>query len=207
MDHLKAYADIGGRVFLSHWHNVWLEGSTKDTSKGTQKPAVWADQPNPIAKFDDSKPNLRDAVNDTIDEVSNPKGMSFANWMLKVQKNSPMRGQVAIAAGTARDQAISVDTTRAERWVYLQSGQDQFPQNFQFTTPIEADQAARCGKVVFSDMHVSGGPLKTGGNNDDPVRPYPSSCGDAMTPAELSDQEKALAFMFFDISSCVGVLF
>ncbi|HEU4732565.1 MAG TPA: carboxypeptidase-like regulatory domain-containing protein [Kofleriaceae bacterium] len=203
MDHLKAYADIGGRVFLSHWHNIWLEGSTQDTTKGTQAPKVWADQPNPIAKFDDSKPNIQGAVNDTIDEVNNPKGMAFANWMLTVQKNSPMRGQVAIAAGTARDQAIFVDTTRAERWVYLQSGADQFPQNFQFTTPLEADQAARCGKVVFSDMHVSGGPVK----NNGVIPPYPTSCGDAATPADLSDQEKALAFMFFDISSCVGVLF
>jgi len=41
-------------------------------------------------------------------------------------------------------------------------------------------------------MHVSGGPAS--GN-------YPTSCGSALT---LTPQEKALAFMFFDIASCVA---
>ena len=44
-------------------------------------------------------------------------------------------------------------------------------------------------------MHVSGNP---GGN------PYPTS---ACPSNDLSEQEKALAFMFFDIAGCVGGLF
>ena len=53
------------------------------------------------------------------------------------------------------------------------------PQYFQFTTPNEVAAEQRCGKVVFSDMHVSGGP----GNGN-----YPTSCGGSTT---LSAQEKA----------------
>jgi len=45
-------------------------------------------------------------------------------------------------------------------------------------------------------MHVSGNGVSNGS--------YPTSCGDATTPRALSPQEKALAFMFFDISSCVS---
>ena len=26
MDAVKAYADLGGRIFLSHWHHHWIEG-------------------------------------------------------------------------------------------------------------------------------------------------------------------------------------
>jgi hypothetical protein len=64
---------------------------------------------------------------------------------------------------------------------------------FQFTTPIEAAPADRCGKVVFSDMHVSGDSRSTTGTA------FPGQCANtALTP-----QEKALAFMFFDIASCV----
>ena len=39
LDAMKAYADFGGRVFASHWHNIWIEGSTQ--GGGNQKPAVW----------------------------------------------------------------------------------------------------------------------------------------------------------------------
>ncbi|MGZ8250545.1 hypothetical protein, partial [Methylomagnum sp.] len=45
--------------------------------------------------------------------------------------------------------------TKAERWIYFQNGATQIPQNFQFTTPNEVAEEERCGKVVFSDMHVS----------------------------------------------------
>jgi hypothetical protein len=192
MDHLKAYADVGGRVFLSHWHNVWLEGSTQHTDVSKAKPAVWPG----IATFGGSNDISKDGpINDIIDQTDNPKGMSFAGWMLNVQSKPTPSGQVQIAQGTGKRTAMTLDDTKAERWVYFQDGQTQYPQNFQVTTPNEAAEADRCGKVVFSDMHVSGGP--------DLSKGYPSSCG----TADITDQEKALAFMFFDISSCVGVLF
>jgi len=191
MDHLKAYADAGGRVFLSHWHNIWLEGSTVAPTNGA-KPAVWPT----IATF--SNNTTGGPGTDTIDEnpADNPKGMSFATWMLNVM-GSPagMRGAVPILSGTGKNTCTAVDKTKGEQWVYWQNGATQLTQNFQFTTPNEAAQDQRCGKVVFSDMHVSGGPTLP--------NTYPTSCG---TTTTLSDQEKALAFMFFDISSCVGVL-
>jgi hypothetical protein len=101
-------------------------------------------------------------------------------------------GQIAVEGGTGRVSALTLtDPARVERWVYTQAGAR--PQMFQFTTPIEAPAGDRCGKVVFTDMHVSGGP-------DESQSTYPASCQDtALTP-----QEKALAFMFFDIASCVG---
>jgi hypothetical protein len=115
--------------------------------------------------------------------------------MLNVS-GSTARGSVLLQTDTGRDTCSAVDNTRAEQWVYWTNPANnmKLPQMFQFTTPNEAAEDARCGKVVFSDMHVSGGPMA--GN-------YPTSCGTATT---LSAQEKALAFMFFDISSCVGVL-
>jgi hypothetical protein len=53
----------------------------------------------------------------------------------------------------------------------------------------------RCGKVVFSDMHVAGDSFSSG--------MFPSGC--SVSP--LNPQEKALAFMFFDIASCVNPIF
>jgi hypothetical protein len=184
MDSLKAYADQGGRVFMSHWHNIWIEGSTQ--GGGNQKPAVWPT----IATWSNGGDY---GGADTIDEVNNPKGGSFATWMLNVG-GSTTRDNIAIQGGTGKSTLTSVDNTKAERWVYTAQAPGN-AQNFQFVTPAEGDPNNACGKVVFSDMHVSGGP----GGGD-----YPDSCGTSLT---LSPQEKALAFMLFDLSSCVGAIF
>lgn len=184
LDAMKEYADFGGRVFMSHWHNIWIEGSTE--GGGNQRPAVWPG----IATWTNGG-NTPDPVTDIIDEQSNPKGSSFATWMLNVM-GSTTRGEIVVHEG--RTTVGAVDPAKAERWTYFRSGNQELPQNFQFTTPNEADASNRCGKVVFSDMHVSGGP----GSGD-----YPTSCGSNM---QLTPQEKALAFMIFDLASCVGVL-
>ena len=97
--------------------------------------------------------------------------------MLNVM-GSTTRGQLPITE--ARVTATGLDATKAERWVYLtpqESGSVEGIQNFQFTTPNEVAPGARCGKVVFSDMHVSGGPGQGA---------YPDSCGDGATPAALT---------------------
>ena len=111
---------------------------------------------------------------------------------------STVRGEVAIAdepngqQSTGRTTCNQVTAGRAERWTYLK-GQGGYTQNFQFTTPNEAPLADRCGKVVFSDMHVAGGSVSN------PGRPFPTGC----STQPLIPQEKALAFMFFDIASCI----
>lgn len=191
MDAMKGYADFGGRVFMSHWHNIWIEGSTE--GGGDQAPAVWSG-PNGVASWNNSGTTF-DTPPDRIDEASNPKGGSFASWMLEVGGSPPgMRGVIPIEANTGKQTCTAVDPNKAERWVYWPSGGMEYPQMFQFTTPNEAQPNDRCGKVVFSDMHVSGD------SDSSPDTPFPGDCASsALTP-----QEKALAFMFFDIASCVA---
>jgi hypothetical protein len=192
MNNIKAYADFGGRVFASHWHNVWIGGAFK--AGGTPKPAVWADATTGVATWGSNDPP--NGTIDIIDETNNPKGTSFANWM-KVVEPANMRGQIPIKSGTQKSTCSAVKNG-TERWTYFNGpNHPQPPQNFQFTTPFEVAADQRCGKVAFSDMHVSG----NAGTGD-----YPDNCGDAATPAAMIPQEKALAFMLFDLASCVGVL-
>lgn len=199
MDAVKAYADFGGRLFLSHWHNVWLAGAD-GTDDQFQKPKDWVD----IATWKENKELAKD-TSLRIDEASNPKGTAFASWMERVG-GSTVRDQILLQnqaepdedtgaiLSTGRTTCAAIDNDRAERWVYVPADQGGGPQNFQFTTPNDIAEDQRCGKVVFSDMHVSG----IAGEGV-----YPDSCG---TSTELTPQEKALAFMFFDIASCVGVI-
>jgi hypothetical protein len=182
MDNVKQYADLGGRVFLTHYNSVWIEGE-KDVP--AHAPAVW--------------PGVAQCEIDTqangvgvIDQVSNPKGSAFAQWMTTVGGSSTP-GAIELQADSSRQSCTSVDTTKAERWVYMKVDGVDYPQNFQFTTPLEAPADDRCGKVVFSDMHVA-----SGSTSD--LTGFPDGCANtAMTP-----QEKALAFMLFDIATCVG---
>jgi hypothetical protein len=203
MNRLKAYADIGGRVFLSHWHNIWIEGSTTGNGANGSKPAVWP----ALATWSNNGDTLANGTNDTIDEQHNAKGPSFATWMQNVNVTTPPtpRDTIPLQDKTGKSTAISVDNNNVEQWVYLQKdATTRVTQNFQFSTPNEKPLENRCGKVVFSDMHVSGGPAAVDPNDNKTIYPYPKSCG---TATDLSPQEKALAFMFFDISSCVGALF
>ncbi len=187
MNAMEEYANIGGRVFMSHWHNIWIGGGFLEGNAQPQI-AAW----NGIAVWDEDI--NQGSGTDIIDEISNPKGNSFATWMQNVG-GSMTRGVINIT--DFRVTSSSLDATRAERWTYTQG--DMKPQNFQFTTPQNVPADQRCGKVVFSDMHVSG-------NGGRPGESYPDDpCGDT-PPRALSAQEKALAFMLFDLSSCVGVL-
>jgi hypothetical protein len=184
MNNLKMYADLGGRVFLSHYHSVWISGEQNNPAHA---PPEWPS----IATCDINSTTTGTGI---IDQVSNPRGSAFASWMLSVQGSTTL-GQLPITE--AKQTCSSINPAKAERWVYIQNGGNQLLQNFQFTTPNEALKEERCGKVVFSDMHVASDSSST------PTMPFPSSCKD--TP--MSPQEKALAFMFFDIASCVGPVF
>ena len=118
MNAVKEYADMGGRVFLSHWHNIWIEGSFKD---GTQAPLVWP----AIATFNNENNTLDDNTSDSIDTTSNPKGQSFATWMLDPHvMGSTTADLIPIADGSGKNTCTAIDETKGERWVYL-DGSDE----------------------------------------------------------------------------------
>jgi hypothetical protein len=185
------YAGRGGRVFLSHWHNIWVAGDQTDLTHGIPE---WQS----IATFDFAAPQMETTQHTFVDENA-PKGPAFATWLDNVHATSP-RDQLEVTDPRYTLQTI-VDPPRAERWVYVDPLRSK-PlgktgiQDMLFTTPQDQPAEARCGKVVFSDMHVSAGSSSKSGTA------YPGGC----SKLPLTPQEKALAFIFFDISSCVGIL-
>jgi hypothetical protein len=190
LDALQAYADYGGRAFASHWQNIWVGGEVGNASHGI---ADW----EAVANFNFGNNPSPDTLTATIDELSNPKGMSFATWMDNVGGST---SHDHLTVTQSRTTCTSVDPAKSEQWVYLDpatSPNYSSSMNFQFTTPQSLPADQRCGKVVFSDMHVSAD------SSSSAATPYPGGC----STAPLTGQEKALAFMFFDIASCVGSIF
>jgi hypothetical protein len=105
-----------------------------------------------------------------------------------------MPGKIDITESKHTVEAVNPATT--ERWIYLDQTSNDRPsvQFYQFTTPLTAAAEERCGKVVFSDIHVSAGDDSTSSTR------FPGGC----TTTGLTPQEKVLAFMIFDIAGCVG---
>jgi hypothetical protein len=190
MQAVHDYAGLGGRVFLSHWHNIWVGGNRNDASHGL---ADWKS----VATFNfgaGQPPN--GSTQQTLVDESAPKGRPFATWLMNVGASS-VRAQLPVV--DARYTCSSVNASKAEQWVYVDPSQPLIAgtlgvQDMLFTTPLDQPEASRCGKVVFSDMHVSAGSSSKSGTA------YPGGC----STQPLTPQEKALAFIFFDISSCVG---
>ncbi len=172
------YTHAGGRAFLSHWHNYWVE----------RGPA-----PFPMVAQFNHQDDLAIPFTATIDTTF-PKGLALGEWLVNVGGSTTLGNLVIQGA----QHTIDTVNPTAQRWIY--STNPTSTQYLTFNTPIvPAPGAVQCGKVVVSDIHVSSG----SGNamTDDisgPAYPFPSGC----RTVDLSPQEKALEFMLFDLSAC-----
>jgi hypothetical protein len=178
LDAMKGYADVGGRVFASHWHNYWLEAAADPWNRTINR----VDLPDLNSITAD--------VNQLFD-----RGAALAQWLLNVNASTTL-GQIDIDA--AQHTVRTIDTNLADRWIYQDVTANGQPsvQYMSFTTPLEETPATRCGKVVFSDIHVASGDQSGSGLE------FPQG-GCTSNVNVLSPQEKVLAFMIFDIASCI----
>jgi hypothetical protein len=183
---LAMFQDQGGRVFASHWHDYWFENQTI--------PMTWG--------WDDGIPPPPDPSDGTID-TSFPKGQAFHDWMANVGGLDSSGG---VPIHQPKDNLTSVGTG-SQQWVTMANPNAQAgkpPSSVQymtFNTPLGVDAGAQCGRVVYSDLHVSSGATNDAGVplGDRTGAPFPTGC----VTTDLSPQEKALEFMLFDLSSCI----
>jgi hypothetical protein len=194
---VRAYADKGGRIFGSHWHNDWIR-----TDAETATDPLWYPQ---VVKFSSGAHGITVPLTAQID-VSFPKGASFRDWLSNVGASTTPSQIVIQGAEHTMDSILpkaildpAVPTYAAgpgaQQWIYAMdpttaSKPTPTVQYFSMNTPVAG---AECGRMVFSDLHVSTG------SGDTTKVPFPTGC--STTP--LTPQEKALEFMLFDLSSCV----
>jgi hypothetical protein len=105
-----------------------------------------------------------------------PKGKAMSDWMHSLFPQSPV-GQVAITSGCMVQDIVSTVPSQSQRWIY--QGNMASVGYISINTPTNVMPDQRCGRAVLTDLHVG-----TSG----------------MT---ITEQEAALEFMLFDLSSCV----
>jgi hypothetical protein len=198
-DNISSYLNAGGRVFTTHYSYDWLTYASSPFNKITKTPAgsgLW-------------KVGQPDYYDDTIVAplvTSFPKGMAFAQWLTAAGAMSPM-GMLNIVQG--RHDITDVDPKYAQDWIDYDfstpptgvTNKNGGPgvMHLTFNTPLDAQPddmgvPQYCGRAVFSDFHVTADALDGKGTT------FPTNC---KSQDPLTDQEKALAFMLFDLSSCV----
>ena len=179
---VKDFADAGGRVFGSHWHNSWVFDG----------PAPWPT----VAKHASGAHGFTTDITVPI-VTSFPKGKAFAEWMVNVGGSATF-GELVIHGAEH-----SVDSTNAgaQSWIAGTDSQNGKPmvQYFSFNTPVEVAPEQQCGRVVMSDLHVSAS-TAAGMPSDSGKQPFPGGC----VTTDLTPQELALEFMLFDLSYCVS---
>ena len=187
---IASYVNAGGRVFTTHYSYDW-----------------WHYNASPFDKVGMSwMPELGDDYNNTIQaplNISFPKGLAFSQWLVAAGVTQSMTGKLAIAQG--RHDITGINPMYAQDWVSYDFGGAKGgngTMHLTFNTPLDAPKddmgvPQYCGRAVYSDFHVTANALKAGATT-----PW-NFPGDCKAADPLSDQEKALAFMLFDLSSCV----
>jgi hypothetical protein len=182
---LVDFTNNGGRVFLDHDHYNWLSH---------------ANAPIRSAAPFDAGEDLVSPLVAQINTVNFPKGEAFAAWLLTVNA-SKTQGTLDIYAAKSSVQG-DLSPNRAQSWIYRTDPPKGY---FYFTigTPVAVHDddptPEACGRVVFTDLHVSATDGGESSDFSDQDTPFPGGC----LTTTLSAQEKALEFMLFDLSSCV----
>ncbi|NVB83106.1 MAG: carboxypeptidase regulatory-like domain-containing protein [Kofleriaceae bacterium] len=133
-DLLRQYADLGGRVFGSHFHYTWTR---------TLIPQ-WAGTANWQAGSSGT-PDLVD--------MSHPAGQALATWLQTVGASTTL-GQVTLSQKTP---AVGAVTPPTVRWLYAGAASNPTTHYLSFQTPVGAEPKDQCGKVVYAGMHVASG--------------------------------------------------
>jgi hypothetical protein len=188
---LVDYLTSGGRVFTTHYSYSWLA----DPGNPPVTPA------NPLratGSWNLDRPYDDNVLMTGIINTSFPKGMAFAQWLKNVEPTSTM-GQLQISQWRYD---LDNTTSLSQKWISgtrpTGTNPPNITQHMTFNMPLnppydDMGQPIQCGKVVYSDFHVSTNTLKASPTT------FPGVC----KTDTISAQEKALIFMLFDLSSCI----
>jgi hypothetical protein len=189
-DSVREFVNRGGRMFASHLSFSWLhENGTAaydemdPIATGLGPAGTWATNTNTqdtgTGAISIGRPN------------ESPRIQNFADWMVNEGVTTAPDYEFDIIEPRSQNTGLGPSS---EEFVHLIDMNDR-TQQFSFNTPYGAPDEAACGRVAYSGFHVSVG----GGSSPFEEAVFPEHC-----MGDLTNQEKVLLYMLFDLSSCIG---
>ena len=149
---LMNYANAGGRVFASHYQYAWF--NTGPFATGANSLATW----NTMQGMLNDDQSFMAEVNVTLGGgVAFPGGVALAKWLGLV--GALTNNQLPV--WFVRNNVRALQQPPSTEWLHLAANSTTAPsatQYFSADTPIGAGSDKVCGRVVYSALHVSGGP-------------------------------------------------
>ena len=184
------YINMGGRVFATHLHYTWIDGVPREDEAVQQELADFYATATFGSNDDPSNFYNNGAVLDINTAI--PKGEALADWLEFVEPNKTTPWGKFEAFQT-RFLTRELHEMFTQLWVWHERATYDIPIYFAFNAPLAVPPEDQCGRMVFTDMHVSAG----SGNAN---QPFPGACND---DAPLTEQEKVLIFLLFDLFACI----
>ncbi len=187
----REHVNHGGRAFLSHWSLDWLwNDSPPYETDPLHSTCDWtSDREGGLDMTANCHPARPPCETEAFVDDSFDRGLEFSEWLDHVNA-STASGVLTIYE--PRGHCLAVNHP-GQQWVYtteLDHGGDTV-QQMTFETPLHAPEHEICGRVAYSAFHVSGGMNTI-------MEYFPRHC-----QGPLTDQEKVLLFMMFDLAGCI----
>lgn len=187
---VESYVNNGGRMFASHFAYTWIENNgSLDAS------ADWGSGGSPASGTGYVSLPTGNTARTRANSVKSLVFRDFLNFngAITMSATTP---QFTIA--NPRDRAGANAGASTDEWVYRTTegpanGASPRIQQLSFNTPYGSNATNQCGRVAYSGFHVANAP-----RTDWMV--FPNQCSNV----ELTPQEKVLAYMLFDLNSCVS---
>jgi len=135
-DNLKAYADQGGRLYLTHHGSDWMD------QHGVKYPNLvqFDRQPDPAVS--------QGTINTTFERAK-----VFADWLQFIGATTTP-GVIPISSAQWH-----VDSTMPPAQTWVATENPTTVQHLTFNTPVEVAPENQCGRVLFSNFHVAPGSI------------------------------------------------
>ncbi|HKO93721.1 MAG TPA: hypothetical protein VJU61_21355 [Polyangiaceae bacterium] len=185
---VREYVNRGGRMFASHLSFSWLHENGSTT---------YQDASDPIATGLGPAATWSTSVDSSTDSGTGRVSVGHTNASPRIDNFNAWMEAEGILTGTPpgfdivepRSQNTGLGAA-SEEFVYRDGGTNRV-QQFSFNTPYAAPEGAACGRVAYSGFHVTPGSVTNA--------TFPDHCD-----GDLTDQEKVLLYMLFDLGACVG---